>query len=601
MSEKKTSIRDSLKGQRMRYGAAVAFMVLSVLAAFLTPLILGETIDALIGQTRSLNLPIFVDAWVIERGGRDFLAQNLWIVGAVMVAISAFGGACQYLRVRLSAEASERIAENLRNGLYAHIQRLPYAWHVKTQTGDIIQRATSDVETVRKFLATQLVEVFRTALMLVVSIAVMAAINFKLTLASLVLMGPLFLLALWFFGRVRKDFERVDAAEGKMSAVLQENLAGVRVVRAFGRQAFEIAKFEKAGAALFEASRRLSDLMAAFWPAGDLISLMQTGITLVYGIRLAAVGELTVGEITVFVSYVSMLTWPVRQLGRILSDLGKASVSLGRINQVMRALPEEEEKDALEMPLDGDIAFEDVGFGYEKGHAVLQGVSFRVKAGQTVAILGGTGSGKSTLMLMLQRLYEPDSGRISIGGIDIQRIAKPYLRRRVGLILQEPFLYSRTLKENIAFAQPSATDQEVIAAARTASADAFIRSFDKGYDTLVGERGVTLSGGQKQRVAIARTLLKDSDILIFDDSLSAVDTETDQKIRSALMRRAGKKTTFIISHRVSTLSQADVIVVIDKGRVAEMGTHEELIGMNGLYSRVYMIQSLLEEELNASV
>lgn len=594
-------MRACSRGQLLRYLAAVAAMAGAVCAGFLTPLLLGETIDAVIGSVRPLRLPGALGAWVERLGGRDFLMSNLWIAALLLVGLSAFGGLCQYLRAKWSAEASETIAEGMRNRLYDHLQRLPYAYHVKAQTGDLIQRATSDVETVRKFLSTQLVEIFRTLLMLLASAAVMLSINAQLTLASVVLLPPLFALAFWFFHRVRKYFTRVDEAEGRMSAILQENLGGARVVRAFGRQRHEVEKFRAANGKLYEESKKLADLMAAFWSSGDMISMLQTALTLVYGIALAAEGQLTVGEITVFVSYVSMLTWPVRQLGRILSDLGKAMVSLKRIGEVMDEPPEAAEPDALTPNLGGDVVFEDVHFGYDRGQGVLCGVSFCAKAGHTVAILGGTGGGKSTMMLMLQRLYEPDEGRITIGGVDIRKIDKRHLRSRVGLILQEAFLYSRTLKENIAFARPDAQWPDVVGAARAAHAEGFIEDFEKGYDTLVGERGVTLSGGQRQRVAIARTLLKDSDILIFDDSLSAVDTETDERIRSALKARAGRATTFIISHRISTLSEADWILVLDQGRIAEQGTHTQLVERGGLYAKVYWIQSALTEELDASV
>jgi len=312
-------------------------------------------------------------------------------------------------------------------------------------------------------------------------------------------------------------------------------------------------------------------------------------------------GELTIGEMTVFVSYTGMLLWPIRQLGRILSDLGKAMVSFGRTSEILMEQPEQDEPDSIKPPLDRDIEFVHVGFEHEDNTPVLKDVHFKVKQGQTVALLGATGSGKSTLMNLLQRLYDVKQGEIRIGGVNIRRIAKSYLRSRVGLVLQEPFLYSRTVKDNIGIARRNPSWDMIRSAAKTASADDFINHFDKGYDTMVGERGVTLSGGQKQRVAIARTLLKENDILIFDDSLSAVDTETDRAIREAL-QEARKEldksaTTFIISHRLTTLAEADVIVVMQNGKVSQMGTHEELVNQEGLYKRIYQIQAALEEEL----
>lgn len=477
------------------------------------------------------------------------------------------------------------------------MQTLSYDYHVKAETGDLIQRCTSDVETIRRFLSSQVVEMFRSVLMIAVALVIMLQMNWKMTLISMILVPPLFVFAWLFFKMVRKWFTQADAAEGKMSAVLQENLTGVRVVRAFGRQKYEVEKFKQANDDLWKKSLRLCDLLAVYWGGSDMMSMIQTGITLIYGVFLAANGGLLVGEMTVFVSYISMLLWPIRQLGRILSDMGKSLVAFDRIDEVLCQKGEEDEEDAFDAPIDGDIEFRHVGFEYEAGNPVLKDVSFTVKAGQTVAILGATGSGKSTLMHLLQRLYDVKRGDILIGGVSISKIRKKHLRTRVGLVLQEPFLYSRTIRNNVRIVQPDAMDETIFEATRTASAHDFIQSFEQGYDTPVGERGVTLSGGQKQRVAIARTLLKDNDILIFDDSLSAVDTETDAAIRLALKEKRKGMTTFIISHRLTTLAEADFIVVLEDGRVAQQGTHDQLIRQEGLYRRIYQIQSTLEDEL----
>ena len=380
----------------------------------------------------------------------------------------------------------------------------------------------------------------------------------------------------------------------------------MRVVRAFGRQKYEIDKFDEANDDLWKKNRRLCDLLAIYWPGSDLITMAQTGITLIYGVFLAASARdvLSLGDMTKFVSYVSMLLWPIRQMGRILSDMGKSMVAFDRLDEVLNEKSETDNPDATDAPVNGDIEFDHVGFEYEKMNPVLIDVDFKVPAGSTVAILGATGSGKSTLMHLLQRLYDVEEGRgeIRIGGRDIRKISKKHLRSRIGLILQEPFLYSRTIESNVGIAVRGATHEMVVDAAKTACANDFINDFEKGYETVVGERGVTLSGGQKQRVAIARTLIRENDILIFDDSLSAVDTETDKAIREALRqrRRDGEKgaTTFIISHRLTTLSEADQIIVLQNGRVAQQGTHEELIQKDGLYRRIYLIQAALEEELN---
>ena len=595
-----------MKGNLFRYLGSILAVIVTVTVGFVSPLVLEETIDGVIGQKRPLHIPGALGAWVEQLGGRDFLIRNLWIMALAILALSLISCLFGYLRGRWSAEASESIAENMRNRLYRHLQTLSYDYHVKAETGDLIQRCTSDVETIRRFLSSQVVELFRSVLMLVIALVIMLSMNVKMTLVSMILVPPLFVFAWLFFSWVRRWFKESDEAEGRMSAVLQENLTGVRVVRAFGREQYEVEKFTRVNNELHRKSKKLCDLLAVYWSGSDCLSMIQTGVTLAFGVYLAAKGEMLVGEMTVYVSYISMLLWPIRQMGRILSDMGKSMVSFDRLDEILSAKPEEDAPDATDAPVDGDIEFDHVGFEYEKMNPVLIDVDFKVKAGETVAILGATGSGKSTLMHLLQRLYDIDEGRgaIRIGGTDIRRIRKPHLRSRIGLILQEPFLYSRTVKANIGIAVREPSDEQIFEAARTASAHEFITGFENGYDTIVGERGVTLSGGQKQRVAIARTLIRENDILIFDDSLSAVDTETDKAIREALResRAEGEKgaTTFIISHRLTTLSEADKIIVLQNGRVAQTGTHEELIHQDGLYRRIYLIQSALEEELNAT-
>ena len=612
-SRKLQRLNDFMKGNRLRYIGAIATVGVTSVVGFVSPSMLGGVADAihdwLMHENNPLNFPSFMNRFFEARGGLEYVVQNLWLAGLVIIALYLLNGVFQYLRARWTATASESIAKNMRDRLYAHLQTLPYDYHVKAKTGDLIQRCTSDVETIRRFLQTQIVEVFRAVLMLAVALVLMLGMNVKMTLVSMVLVPPLFVFAMLFFKWVRRSFTLADEAEGRMSAILQENLTGVRVVRAFGRQQFEIDKFDEANDDLWKKNRRLCDLLAIYWPGSDFLSMAQTGVTLVYGVFLAATAStsgLSVGDMTKFVSYIGMLLWPIRQMGRILSDMGKSMVSFDRLDEILAAKPEEDAPDATDAPVDGDIEFDHVGFEYEKMNPVLIDVDFKVKAGETVAILGATGSGKSTLMHLLQRLYDVDEGRgaIRIGGTDIRRIRKSHLRSRIGLILQEPFLYSRTVKDNIGIAVREPSDEQIFEAARTASAHEFITGFENGYDTIVGERGVTLSGGQKQRVAIARTLIRENDILIFDDSLSAVDTETDKAIREALResRAEGGKgaTTFIISHRLTTLSEADRIIVLQNGRVAQTGTHEELIHQDGLYRRIYLIQSALEEELNAT-
>jgi len=592
----------------MKFLLSILAMGIGVCFSLIMPLMLSGTIDALVNAAdgtldAGVDLPLRLGAWFDARGGIEYLLNHLWIIAVILMVCYTASGLFQYLRGRWSTYASENIARTLRDRLYSHLQTLSYEYHVQAQTGDLIQRCTSDVDTIRRFLSSQLTEVFRTVFMVGIALTIMLNINTAMTLYSMILVPPLFLFAWLFFKWVQKYFKVADEAEGKMSAVLQENLTGVRVVRAFGRQKYEEDKFDDVNNDLYGKSLKLVNLLAVYWSGSDVMAMLQAAATLTIGVIVVVTypGELTIGEMTVFVSYTGMLLWPIRQLGRILSDLGKAMVSFGRTSEILMEQPEQDEPDSIKPPLDRDIEFVHVGFEHEDNTPVLKDVHFKVKQGQTVALLGATGSGKSTLMNLLQRLYDVKQGEIRIGGVNIRRIAKSYLRSRVGLVLQEPFLYSRTVKDNIGIARRNPSWDMIRSAAKTASADDFINHFDKGYDTMVGERGVTLSGGQKQRVAIARTLLKENDILIFDDSLSAVDTETDRAIREAL-QEARKEldksaTTFIISHRLTTLAEADVIVVMQNGKVSQMGTHEELVNQEGLYKRIYQIQAALEEEL----
>lgn len=586
-----------MKGTRLKYIGSILTVVIAVAVAFISPLLLSEIIDSVIGSTRPLNLPWAIQGWLDARGGREFLVNNMWIVALVLVGINVLNGIVMFLRGKWTAQASESIAEKMRNRLYRHLQTLPYDYHVKAATGDLIQRCTSDVETVRRFLSGQLVEIFRAVFMLIIALIIMLNMNVKMTLVSLMLVPILFLYGMVFFKLTMKRFRDTDEAEGRMSAVLQENLTGVRVVRAFGRERYEVEKFDRVNDKFRDLAAHQANLLAYYWSISDLLTMLQTAISLIYGVILAARGEITVGDLLVFTSYVGQLLWPVRQLGRILSDMGKSFVALDRIDEILCQKSEENAPAMLRPSLSGDIKFEHVDFGYERNKPVLQDIDLTVPHGATVAILGATGSGKSTLVQLMQRLYDCTSGRITIGGVDIRDMDKAWLRSRVGLILQEPFLYSRTIESNLGIAKPDVTFEEVRDAARTACADEFITEFENGYATLVGERGVTLSGGQKQRIAIARTLCKDNDILIFDDSLSAVDTETDAAIREALNERQSGVTTFIISHRITTLSQADMIIVLDHGRIIQRGTHEELIHQEGLYKRINAIQNSLEDEL----
>ena len=576
---------------------ALIATIMMVIIGFLTPLLLSEIVDSILGS-EPFTMPDFLMNPINDLGGRDFLRQNLWIPALALILMNIVNGVFTFIKGRSSAIASENIARKLRNDLYRHLQHLPFAYHVKAQAGELIQRCTSDVDTIRRFLAVQVMEVVNTVLMVVIAMSILLPRSVPITLYSLILVPPLFCFATWFFKMVHKSFEVADEADGVLNAVLQENLSGVRVVRAFGQQEREVEKFDRVNNDLRKKNLRLNELLAIYWGGGDAISMTQTLLTLVVCIIYACNGWITVGTLIVFTSTLGMLLFPIRQLGRTLSDAGKAMVSMKRVQAILHEEAEPDEPNAMKPDLHGDIVFDHVSFAYPDDNVpVLRDVSFTIPAGKTAAVLGGTGSGKSTMMYLLQRLYTPTSGKITIGGVDIQQIDRKYLRAHVGLILQEPFLYSKSIRENVGITAPEQEAERIEHAADIASASGFIAKADKGWETVVGESGVTLSGGQKQRIAIARTLLKDNNILIFDDSLSAVDTETDAQIRAALRHEQKDVTTLIISHRVTTLSQADLILVLENGQITQQGTHAELCSQPGLYQRINSIQNALEEEL----
>ena len=563
------------------------------------PLVIKTVVDSVIGGAPPDDV-WYITWWLNTVGGIDAVAAHIWIASITVVLLVAVTGVFGFIRGRLASLISMGMITQLRDSLYDHIQKLPYEYHVTAQTGDLIQRCSSDVETIRKFFSAQLMEVCRTIVMVSIALPIMFSLNLKLAVVSCVFFPPVVLFSFFFHKRIKETFLAADRKEGELSTVLQENLSGVRVVRAFGREKFEMDKFGQRNNELRSLSMKINHNMSLFWSSLDLISAAQSATVVICGCVLAMKGDLSIGTLIAFLHYVGMLIWPIRGLGRILGDMGKMQVSLERVNEILNTPEETDTKDAKPYDLRGDIEFKNVSFAYGDSTPVLDGMSFKVKCGETVAILGGTGSGKSTLMLLLLRLYDYESGSITIGGVELNRIEKHHLRKNIGIVLQEPFLFSKTVKENLEMARENIAESEIYRAASTAAVHNVITGFEDGYDTLIGEKGVTLSGGQKQRVAIARTLIKDSSVLIFDDSLSAVDTETDNQIRAALRNNQKGVTTFIISQRITTLMSADRIFIMEHGRITDTGTHDELISRDGLYKRIWDIQTMLEEDFDAS-
>jgi ATP-binding cassette subfamily B protein len=589
-----------MRGNRIRYVFAILGEGFATLLSLVVPLVLRVLIDSITGD-KSFELPRWLSSFMgsIEQAGA--VARYLILGGLLIVLLTLLRGLFLYLKGKWSAQAAESTAKNMRERLYDHLQHLPYDYHVKAQTGDLIQRCTSDVETVRRFLALQFIEVGRAVFMLGAVLPLMLSLDVRMTIVSMAVVPFIFAFALVFFMKVRTAFQASDESEGELSTVLQENLTGVRVVRAFARQLYEIEKFDHYNARFRDLTYRLIWLLAWYWGTSDLFCLAQIGTVVLIGAFWASQGIITLGTFFVFASYIGMLLWPVRQMGRILTDMGKTVVSLGRIKEILDTPREDLNKEGKKPIITGNIEFENVSFTYGDGRRVLDNVSFSVTRGHTVALLGATGSGKSTLVHMIPALYGYDGGSIKLDGVEIRDINKKWLRKNVGIVLQEPFLFSRSVKDNIGLARKESEEAEIVEAARTAAIHDVIVGFEEGYDTPVGERGVTLSGGQKQRVAIARTLVKNYPILIFDDSLSAVDTETDAAIRRALRERSHKATTFIISHRISTLSEADLILVLEDGKLVQSGTHNELVSTEGLYRRIWSLQNEVESELEHEI
>ncbi|SFN55309.1 ABC transporter ATP-binding protein [Proteiniclasticum ruminis] len=571
-----------LKGYGLVFTLAILSIVLATVMQLAVPILIKYAIDSIVGDVPAGNLQFLMDAF----------GKSLWGVVWIIVIMSLFRGIFMFLKGYLSSYAAENIAKEIREKLYRQIQYMTFERHTKKETGDMVQRCTSDVEMVRRFIGVQVVDLGRIIFMLVFTLVIMGTMNVELTLYSMIMIPILFFFSYIFFTKIQKTFKKSDEAEGSLTTVLQENLSGVRVVRAFGREEFEIERFDEVNRNHKTVTYKLIETLAVFWASSDLLTLMQNGIVLVVGAGMVIRGELTIGTLTAFITYVSMLLWPVKQLGRLLSEFGKTTVALDRIEEILSEEVEEDKEFERTPEIEGNISFSHVSFAYDAHQKVLNDISFEVRKGQTLGILGSTGSGKSTLVHLLQRLYDYE-GSIKVDGHELKTIKRGHIRKKIGLVLQEPHLYAKTVKENIGITKRAYKEKDIFDAAKAASIHNNILTFKDGYDTIIGEKGVSLSGGQKQRIAIARTIIdEDKRILIFDDSLSAVDTETDLRIRQALKERSKDITTLIISHRIQTLAEADQIIVLDEGRVVQKGTHESLIREEGLYKRIWDLQQM---------
>ena len=602
-SEDKASLRDLwviTKGQRVKYLLAILAMAITNACMFAAPIVGGHAIDVITLQNFE-----YADQFLLSLGqylfGEVSFIGYLWIAASVGLIITAFGGLFLYARGRLAALASESIARGVREKLYEKLQDVKLSFYDGEDTGDLVQRCSSDLETLRVFLASDIIEIGRAIMLIICVLPVLFIIHVPLALWSICLMPFLVIGAYVFFSRVKDVFLLTDESEGAMTATLQENLTGIRVVRAFARQDHEINKFGNRNAVFRDNNRRLIKLMGIYWPVSDMIAMSQIGIVLFAGAHYVMQGSLTIGDLFIFLTCEGMVIWPVRQLGRVLTDSGKAVISLGRIDHIRRAETEESGFVPSTGRALGGIRAKNLSFAFDDGKQILDGFSIDIKPGETVGIVGPPGSGKTSLIRCLLKLYPYQSGSLEIDGQEVATLNRHWLRRQIGVVLQDPFLYSRTLRDNLSVGRAKASQAEIEQASREAAIYESIMEFPEGFDQRVGERGVTLSGGQRQRLALARALLKDSPVLVLDDSLSAIDTKTEQLILKALQKRKGLQTTLVIAHRLSSLAYVDRVAVIDRGRLVQLGSHEELSVAPGLYRRLCQIQGALDDQIRSDV
>ena len=571
------------------YLLAFLFEIMSSALQMLIPIILGTTIDSIIGSEEPTNKIMI--SFINLLGGRDLVRERLGLIAVAFITISFTIALLNFLRPYMSGRATYSISKGIRDNIYKKISSLSIKDMASITTGDMLQRASSDITQFESIVSTTMMALMGNISYIIISLITLFTINLKLSLASIALLPILFVGTFIFDRKVVKTFDEFEKSEARLTSIVQENLSSYKVVRAFFKQKHEIEKFEDANMDLAMKDYKIMEYFAFFWSIAEFICFLQIALTAIFGVLMHRSGAVSLGEFTAVFAVAFNMVWVVLGTGRMLSRFTRVTVAIRRFDEVLQMDSEDLDKGIKDMDIKGGLVFDKVNFAYDQTHGALKDLSFSIDAGKTLGVLGLTGSGKSTLVSLIPRLMDYE-GSIKVDGVELNTIAKRKIRENTSIILQEPYLFNKSIKENIAYRWPEASDEDIIKAAKIADIHDDIMNFPDGYDTIVGEKGVSLSGGQKQRLAIARTILVHTPIIIFDDALSAVDTQTDINIRTALSQNEKAQTKIIISHRISTLMNADKIIVMKRGKKVQEGTHEELIHEDGLYKTIYEIQNI---------
>ncbi len=590
---KHLSIRELLRPHRRALGFGLLAVIGEGIAGLLEPWPLKIVLDNVVQQK---HLTGWLNHIVLNAAGGDRLAI-LKSAAVLALGIAVLGSLCSYAEKYLTTSVGQWVMHDLRRSVYFHIQRLSLAFHDRGQTGDLISRVTSDIDAIQSFIASGLLSSLVNGLTLVGMVGVMFYINWRFTLIALSVAPILFVIVYSYTRRIKKASREVRKKESEIVSVIQEVLSSIRVVKAFAREEYEQRRLEEESLDSVEAALHARGLKARLSPLVDVIVAVGTSLVLWFGARMVIGGTLSPGSLVVFIFYLGKLYKPMQELSKMTDSYSKAAVGYERIREVM-----DTERDVKDMPgaknvtaLHGAIEFEHVSFGYDEERPILRDVSFRIEPGQVAALVGPTGAGKTTIASLIARFYDPSEGIVKIDGMDIRSVKQKSLRSQISFVLQEALLFHGTIWNNIAYGKPDATRDEIVHAAQIANASEFIEKLPKGYDTMVGERGVTLSGGQRQRIAIARAVIRDTPILILDEASSGLDSASEKLVFEALDRLMEGKTSLVIAHRLSTIRRADTILVVKDGSIAERGTHEQLLKEHGLYAELYALQFGSEE------